>query len=119
MTLPQFQIGNIILTPYKQVVIVTTCDKTKVHWISANSSNCSGGGHLEQQITLEECDCDPMRGFDVICEPKYNPDCKRCFGSGTAEKIIPGYNESILLANNMKEYIEKRVMGTMFPEMFK
>lgn len=117
MKLPKFRTGNVILSPFKTVEIVTDCNDKYVNYVSAQYSNVSGGGLLEQTCTVVECDCDPMRGFDVIREPEYDPDCFKCKGSGQYEKIVPGWNESIILADSVQEYITKKIMKNLFPEL--
>lgn len=39
--------GNVILTPYNTIVIVTKVTDDYVNWVSFDSDNCSGGGSLK------------------------------------------------------------------------
>ena len=110
MTLPKFRVGNIILSPYGSVEIVTNITRTHLHYISAKSSNVSGAGELEQKVELMSC-------FQCIdCDESPDENCKHCYGTGECEKIHPGWNESIVLADSMYDYIHKKMMHQLFPE---
>jgi hypothetical protein len=95
--------GNIVKTFYGDVVIISNVRDNYVSWISANHSNSSGGTQI---ITTEDevvCDC-----LIECCEPSI--DCPDCKGTGMMTKTIHGMDKATYLADNMFDYIKKRML---------
>lgn len=97
----KFNTGNVIKTPYNDVVIVTNCNDDTVSWIPIDSSNCSGISKLKDHKRNEACFC--IEGNDG----EYDEDCENCKGKGSYDVDVPGYEKSKVLASNVKEYILK------------
>ena len=96
--------GNILKLKGGSIVIVYRVDDKLTHWISFDSSGCSGGTKNVTTIIDSMCwTCDINDGGD----PDY--DCSDCKGTGTYKEEIPGIDKATLLADNVKSYILKSI----------
>lgn len=96
--------GNIVKLYGGSLVIITRIDTNITHWISFDSSGCSGATKNKTFIEDAMCwTCGINDGGDI----EY--DCECCKGTGYYKKTIHGMDKAKVLADNVKEYIVKRL----------
>lgn len=105
----KFKIGN-VLKNGNQIIIVTEARSDKIHWVSLEYTGVLGSTYYENQEYEEDCDC--LDSYDELDE-----DCPYCLGSFRVTRILPGCKNATLLANNVKEYIQNRLLQNF--EIFK
>jgi len=106
----KFRIGNVYKLYTGCLVIITKIrmieNKEYIDYIYFDYSNSSGGSYVETKTEKSMCwYCDTNDSE----YPDY--ECETCKGTGYYMKEIKGMDQAIYLADNVKEYIIKRLLA--------
>jgi len=101
-----FRTGNVVKLHDGHCIILVNVTNDDVYWISFSFSNSSGITKMKTEIKKEKCFC----GYYHNNEHIYDEDCDKCYGKGYYDNEISGMDKAEYLADNVKEYILKRLL---------
>lgn len=99
----KFCIGNVVRNYYGFIIIITKVESNGCRWISFDAENSSGFTKFITETIEETCGCVLECGIN-------DDDCEDCKGSGVYMETYYGLDCATILANNVKEYITKRLL---------
>lgn len=96
-----FNIGNVVKLSHGSMVIISKVNEDITHWVSFESSNCSGSTENKTHMRNKTCFC--IEGNDG----RYDSECEDCKGFGSYMSEVDGMDKAKLLGDNVKSYIIK------------
>lgn len=98
----EWRTGNVVRLKTKNLVIITDVRENTTSWVSFDSENCSGVSQNKTETKPRPCGCN----YGV----PGNFDCEQCRGTGTYQETVYGMNDAKVLADCVKDYIQKRLL---------